>query len=429
MTEVAALPVTVGDREKGFDDDVCVVGGGPAGLTLALLLLRSGFGVVVVERSRTLERGYRGEILQPGGLAILDQLGVLDGIRERGAYDLNGFRLLAGDRVLMDIDYTKLEEPYNKLVSVPQQHVLAELLAHCGAYPRFTYLPGFRIHALIEQDTAVTGIVASDGADECRITARWVVGADGRYSRTRALAGIDGGRIDAFDQDVLWFKLDAPDRLTGEVRIRRGALGAAIVHDSYPGRLQVGWTLPHRGYRDISARGINYVKQQLCALLPDLADLIDEQIIGLSDLTLLDVFGGCADRWTRDGLVLIGDSAHTHGPLGAQGINLAIQDAALLHGVLVKALTADQRAEAAVAEFVAVRRPDADRVLKMQRMQSKGMLAHNPVADTIRPILMKLIGRTPIGPKITRRIAFGNPNIRVNKELFRQAPPRDEENL
>jgi monooxygenase len=72
----------------------------------------------------------------------------------------------------------------------------------------------------------------------------------------------------------------------------------------------------------------------------------------------------------------------------------------------------------ALGGFPAARRPDVDKVLKMQQMQAEGMLAKNPVADVIRPIAISLIGRTPIGTKITKRIAFGNPDIRVHSELF-----------
>lgn len=406
--------------------DVCVVGAGPAGLTLALLLLRSGHAVTVVERSRGLDREYRGEILQPGGLAVLGDLGVLAGIQARGAYRLSGFRLLADDKTLMHIEYTRLRSEHNHLLSVPQAHVLAELLEQCGRFPGFAYLPGYRVNGLLYRGAAgagtpVAGVTASGEDGAHRVHARCVVGADGRYSRTRALAGIDGGRIEAFDQDVLWFKLKAPGRLTGEVRIRRTAVGAVIVHDSYPDSLQIGLTLPHRGYQEFAARGFDHVRTVLCSALPDLADLIGEQVTALTDLRLLDVFAASAERWSADGLVLIGDSAHTHGPLGAQGINLAVQDAALLHPVLDAALRAGEVTGAALAPFEAARRPDIDKVLRTQRMQAKGMVAQNPVADTVRPVAVKLIGRTPIGRKITGKIAFGNPSARVRAELFVQS--------
>src|SRR5262249_17925273 len=115
----------VGMKGKHMDTtaDVCVVGAGPAGLTLSLLLVRSGLSTVLVERSGSLARAYRGEIPQPGGQRLLAQLGVLDGARERGSHELTGFQLLDGGRVLLDVDYRRLAPPYDRLLSIPQQHV------------------------------------------------------------------------------------------------------------------------------------------------------------------------------------------------------------------------------------------------------------------------------------------------------------------
>ena len=187
--------------------DCCIVGAGPAGLVLALLLLRSGVRVTVLERARSFDREYRGEILQPGGLALLDELDVLAGARARGAYEHRRFRLVEGGRTLLDIDYRRLPAPYNFLLSIPQRHVLEELLDRCRAFDGFSYLAGTRISELVHHAGRIAGVVG-DGPDGRRtVLARCVVGADGRYSKTRTLAGIPAGRLDVFAQDVLWFKL------------------------------------------------------------------------------------------------------------------------------------------------------------------------------------------------------------------------------
>jgi monooxygenase len=402
--------------------DVCVIGAGPAGLALALMLLRSGVRVTVLEKSTQLRREFRGEILQPGGQRILDALGVLGAARAAGACELDGFQLVDRDRVLLDIDYRQLPAPYDHLLAMPQRHLLQALLDACHALPGFDYFDGHRISGLEQRAGRVTGAVASGGGRRLTVHAPVVVAADGRYSKTRALAGIDAGRVEAFQHDLLWFKLDAPDRATHRVRVHRTEHRPVLVHDSHPDKLQIGWTLPHGGWPQLAARGLAEVKRELCTALPQFADLIEDTIGSLADLTLLDVFAGKAEEWVRDGLVLIGDSAHTHSPLGAQGINLALQDAAALHPVLLDALEAQDTSQTRFSPYLEARLPAVNGVMKMQQMQAKGMFgAGGPAADLLRGALAGVIRRSPLGVKITNRVAFGHPTVDVRTDLFTTA--------
>src|ERR671935_2625539 len=63
--------------------NVCIVGGGPAGLLLGLLLARRGVDVLVLEAHETFEREFRGEVLQPSTVHLLDELGLLQYILAR----------------------------------------------------------------------------------------------------------------------------------------------------------------------------------------------------------------------------------------------------------------------------------------------------------------------------------------------------------
>lgn len=168
--------------------DICIVGGGPAGMTLALLLLRSGARVTVVERSSSLSREYRGEILQPGGLAVLDEIGVLKGATDRGAHVLERFRLVEHGRVLMAFEYRKLQPPYNYLLSLPQAHLLAELLDMCQEFPGFRYLVA-RVNGLIREGEAVRGVYAKAQDVTYTVRGACVVAADGRHSQVRRSPG------------------------------------------------------------------------------------------------------------------------------------------------------------------------------------------------------------------------------------------------
>ncbi|MER7803666.1 FAD-dependent monooxygenase [Streptomyces parvulus] len=400
--------------------DVCVVGAGPAGLALTLMLLRSGVEVALVERSTGLNRDFHGEILQPGGQRVLDELGVLSAARARGARELDGFQVLQDERVLLDVDYRRLPAPYDRLLALPQRHLLDELLAACRELPGLTFLEGHRVSGLVRERGRIAGVVAHrrDGGT-ATVRAHVVVGADGRYSRTRTLAGIDAGRREAFDQDVAWFTLPAPGRATGAVRVHRTATGALLVHDTHPDRLRVGWTLPHRTWNRVAVRGIQDVRRELADALPGFADLIHTHLRSLSDLTLLDVFAAQAGRWVDDGLLLVGDSAHTHGPIGAQGINLALQDAAAAHPVLLDAVGAGDAGRDRLLPYERRRRPAAAGVHRVQRIQAKALLGHSgPLATRLRSRAASVVTRSRIGERVTHRIAYGPDPATVRTDLF-----------
>ncbi|MFE9683980.1 FAD-dependent monooxygenase [Streptomyces sp. NPDC006285] len=416
----SSLNVPAMSRADGPRADVCVVGAGPAGLALTLMLLRSGVGVTLVERSTGLRRDFYGEILQPGGQRVLDELGVLAAARARGARELGGFQVLQDERVLLDIDYRRLTPPYDCLLALPQRHLLDELLTACRALPGFTFLEGHRVCALVREDERITGVVARrhDGGTTT-VRAGVVVGADGRHSRTRMLARIDAGRREVFDQDVAWFSLPAPGRATGAVRVHRTGHGALLVHDAHPDRLRVGWTLPHRTWNLVAVRGIDDIRQELAAMLPGFADLIHEHLRTLSDLTLLDVFAAQADRWVDDGLLLVGDSAHTHGPIGAQGINLALQDAAAAHPVLLDAVRAGDASRTRLLPYERRRRPAAATVHRIQRVQARALLGRSgPVVTRLRSRAAAVVTRSRVGERITHRIAHGPDPATVRTDLF-----------
>ncbi|MFJ8546475.1 FAD-dependent monooxygenase [Streptomyces sp. NPDC093586] len=400
--------------------DVCVVGAGPAGLALTLMLLRSGVDVALVERSTGLRRDFHGEILQPGGQRVLDELGVLDAARARGARELDGFQVLQDERLLLDIDYRRLPPPYDCLLALPQRHLLEELLDACRALPGLTLLEGHRAKALVHKDGRVTGVVAQrHGGTAVTVRAQVVVGADGRYSQVRTAAGIDAGRREAFDQDVAWFTLPAPGRAIGAVRVHRTEGGAVLVHDTHPDLLRVGWTLPHRTWNRVAARGIGEVRGELAAALPRYADLIHEHLVSPKDLRLLDVFAAQAGEWVRHGLMLVGDSAHTHGPIGAQGINLALQDAAAAHPVLLDAVRAGDASRERLLPYERRRRPVAAAAHRMQRVQAKALLGRGgPVATRARALAASWVTRSPAGARITGRIAYGGDAVRVRDDLF-----------
>src|SRR6185437_4239718 len=182
------------------------------------------------------------------------------------------------------------------------------------------------------------------------------------------------------------------------------------------------WTLPHGRYRELAALGFEETLRQIRRAAPMYQDAIAGTLHQMTDLTLLDVFSGKAGVWVVPGLVLIGDSAHTHGPIGAQGINLAVQDAVVLHPEVVRSLTRGETGTDDLGPYEARRRPDIEAVTVLQGRQARGMLSDNPIGNVLRPYVMRALGHTPLYAKTLNQLAFGRSPISVRTDLFESMP-------
>ncbi|WP_433624311.1 FAD-dependent monooxygenase [Halomicrococcus sp. NG-SE-24] len=350
--------------------DVIVVGCGPSGAVLAYLLARSGVDVALVERAGTFEREYRGFGWNPGVIRLFDEMDVLDDVLAlahetvtEGAFSLYGEQVTVLDFDLLDTDYS-----YALMMEQPA--LLECLVEHASTYDGFAFHPATTVTDLqVDDSGAVRGAEAHDreAAEDVRFEARAVVGADGRYSTVRKRAGIDPGSFES-PIDLVWFKLPqgAVDASTQGHIDRDGVL---VYFGLGAGDLQVGYLVRDGEWPGVREAGFGAFLRRVAAIDPELAAAIDAHLDGFRETTLLDVAPGVADTWTRDGLVLLGDAAHTASPIGAQGNPLAVEDAVVGHDVLVDALTNTEGtlSDETLRDFERRRRPTIERVISLQR--------------------------------------------------------------
>jgi 2-polyprenyl-6-methoxyphenol hydroxylase-like FAD-dependent oxidoreductase len=387
-----------------------VVGGGPAGAVLSLLLARQGVDVTLLEAHPDFDREFRGDTLHPSVMEIMDQLGLAGRLLRLRHSKVYTFTVQTARGPFKPVDLSRLKTRFPYITIMPQTSFLEFVVGEAKRYPGFRLVMGARVRELVEEDGVVRGVryEAEDGRHEVR--AVLTVGADGRGSRTRKLAGFEPVKTSP-PMDVLWFKLSReagdPEGLVG--RFGRGHIAVMLDREDY---WQAGYVIPKGTFPGLRHAGVGELKRQFADLIPEFADRLG-RLTDWRQVSLLSVESSRCPRWHRPGLLLIGDAAHVMSPVAGVGINYAIQDAVAAANVLTGPLLESQNRLVNLPEkcLAAVQRRRELPTRFIQAVQ----VQRNVLAPALRsaepfspPLLLRLLPKIPLLRNVPGRlIAYG----------------------
>ncbi|MES2438100.1 MAG: NAD(P)/FAD-dependent oxidoreductase [Verrucomicrobiota bacterium] len=310
---------------------IAVVGCGTAGPAAAVLLKRQGHDVVLFERAQECRAVGAGFLLQPSGMVVLEELGILDEVLAHAAKVDRLHVLDAEGDTLLDLHYQELGRgSFGAGLHRPVLlHFLIESMKGADVEVRWDW----EIEEAFQQETRWT--LRSAAGNECGGFDLLIV-ADGARSKLRELAGrgsinrgypwgahwFIGNNDGVFPENELYQVVDGTRRLGGFLATGRDLDGGEPM-------VSLFWSIRIDEDAALRSRPLDEWKQQILALCPKSAGLLDQ--ITSWDQVLTARYGDVRmRRWYGDGVVVLGDAAHAMSPQLGQGVNLALADASCL---------------------------------------------------------------------------------------------------
>jgi 2-polyprenyl-6-methoxyphenol hydroxylase-like FAD-dependent oxidoreductase len=370
--------------------DVVIVGAGPVGLLLAIELTLGGAGVMVLERLTAPSVAIKGTSVGPLGAEALERRGMGPALADAedrffAAMGPGGVERRAqairsrGHFALLPLRPHAERDPEGRMRWVDQQSLEAILCERAAA-----------LDIDVRRGCEVTGIEQHDDGVEVHWTGpngphharcAWLVGCDGGRSSIRKLAGFAfPGTPPSVTMYQVVLDVDHPERLPRYVtRTPEGVL----VNGPRP-----RWIALHDFSGPPADRNAPVTREEVEGVLRRISGA-DVRVMAIEQANRFTDSARLVDTYRQGSVLLAGDAAHVHSPLGGQGLSLGLVDAANL-GWKLAAVVRGDKPDSLLDSYTSERRPVAEAVL-VNTLAQIAIMRPGPHASAMRDVFAKLL--------------------------------------
>jgi flavin-dependent dehydrogenase len=335
--------------------DVVVVGAGPAGSAVAILLAERGWSVTLLDKAAFPRPKICGEYLSPETARVMDRLGVLKAVDTAGAQPLHGMRITAPDGMVLEGTYPTSGpwRGYRDHALAIRREVFDRILVERARSLPVEVRERHRVTGLIVEDGAVAGVKAEDAAGvPLEIRSRLVVGADGRASVVAHSLGLV--RPHRLQRLALIRHVSGIEGLGDRGEIYVDPPDYSILNPVAPGIVNLSLVVPLAHAKPYSGRLETFFDarlKQLRHLLPRLQGMRAE-----GPLMIMGPLAYHVSEPRVGGVLLAGDAAGFYDPFTGEGLYTALRSAELLAEVAQPALSSGDISARALAPYARARR-------------------------------------------------------------------------
>ncbi len=377
-----------------------IVGAGIAGSTMATMLGERGWSILLLDKARFPRHKACGEGLMPGGVAILERLGILEVVFARGARTFREMRFRSADGVWAGAEFPSVPSHPDYGLVLPRRELDHVAFERARAHPNVEARDGFRVVSLCMQGEVVegvTGVPVGDRGGEQSFTAGLTVGADGPHSifhracsLNRLLLRRRRFGVTGHYEGVrgLGDRVEVLVQPEGEIYVARGPADLTLVALLLEERAMREFRHDLAGAYDAFVRGAPGLRKRVAH-----AELAPP-------ISAVGPLGFAVDRCYGPGFLLIGDAAGFLDPISGMGMTIALQSVCAGLPILERALATGDVSAGALAPYERLRSEAVNDAVRFTRILLQ-MARHKAIANRAvrrlrrnRELLSRLLGLT-----------------------------------